>query len=511
MSANPKFQVLRGALDRAQEAREMPWSEEAEQHVIACCMIDGNATIGRALQAGINEKCFFLPANRMIWDVIVSIYRERPPVTIEVLAEELKARRQFEAVGGFPYLMQVTGRIPTTAHAAYFVERLRELSALRMLVTLGTSIVEQAYAYSGGPLDDIFSKHLSDLSAAIRHARRGAGPAKLTEQIDSVVEEITAMATGKADKSGWIFTGLPTFDKRLRPLGCQREDQLVVLAGGSGHGKSALARQWAGYALECQKRVRVYSRETTTSGFIEQLVASRVGVDLKHVDSIPGDLLEKFTAECRRLRDQFADKRLWCVDNSEATPLLTVEDLAEDARWFAQTHGAPHLWVVDYLQLFGTRKRTMSREQEVAHVSHEIQSLARSLGGVWIVCCQMNEKGLSEMRTVRRDADEKVIHRLPNAGDLRESQAIFHDADRVIAIYRPPVDSRDQDQTGPNINKPEQWLCQIKRRKGGEGVVKCWFEKAFTRFSELPSFAPTSSAEPPGTGMTKQQFKGERK
>lgn len=511
MSATPKFQMLRGEMDRAQAAREMPWSEEAEQHVLACCLVEGSDTIGRALQAGVNEKCFFSAANRLIWDAIVAIHRERPPVSLAVLSEELKAQQQLDAVGGFAYLMQITGNIPTTTHAAYFIDRLRELSALRMLVTLGTGIVEQAYAYSGGPLDDLFSKHLSDLSAAIRHARRGAGPAKLTDQIDSVIAEITAMATGTADKSGWIYTGLPTFDKRLRPLGCQREDQLVVVAGGSGHGKSALARQWAGAALEASKRVRVYSRETTTSGFIEQLVASRVGVDLKHVDTLPRDLLEKFTSECARLRDQFADKRLWCIDNSEATPLLTIEDLAGDARWFAQTHGSPHLWIVDYLQLFGTRKRTMSREQEVAHVSHELQSLARSLGGVWIVCCQMNEKGLAEMRTVRRDADDKVIHRLPNAGDLRESQAIYHDADRVIALYRPPVDSRDQDQTGPNITKPEQWLCQIKRRKGGEGVVKCWFEKTFTRFTELPTFAPAASAEPAGTGMTKRQFKEERK
>lgn len=510
MSATPKFQVLRGS---EPAAREMPMSEEAEKHVLACSWMDNGQTLARALQHGVNEKCFHCSGLKIMWSVSVELYREKGALTMEMLAEELKTRKLLDAVGGVAKLVEVSQGVPTTAHAGYFIEKLRELSALRMLVALGTGIVEQAFGYAGGPLDDIFSKHLSDLSAAIRHARRGAGPAKLTDQIDSVVAEITAMATGKADLSGWIFTGLPTFDKRLRPLGCQREDQLVVIAGGSGHGKSALARQWAGYALECQKRVRVYSRETTTSGFIEQLVASRVGVDLKHVDSLPRDLLEKFTAECHRLRDQFADKRLWCIDNTEATPLLTVEDLAEDARWFAQTHGTPHLWVVDYLQLFGTRKRTMSREQEVAHVSHEIQSLARSLGGVWIVCCQMNEKGLAEMRTVRRDSDDKVIHRLPNAGDLRESQAIYHDADRVIAIYRPPVDSRDQDQTGPNINKPEQWLCQIKRRKGGEGVVKCWFEKTFTRFSELPSFAPATAAaaEPTGTGMTKAQFKGERK
>lgn len=507
MSAAPKFQLLRAVGDEA--AREMPWSEEAERHVIACCLLDDGQALARALHARIGEKCFHNAANRAIWAVMVGLFRSSRPVTLETLAEELRATQQLDAVGGVPYLVQVAGGAPTTAHLGYFIERLRELSALRLLATLSETMKEQVYTYAGGPLDDLFAKYQTELAAAIRHARRGAGPARLADQIDTVVSEITALATGQADTTGWIHTGLPTFDKRLRPLGCQREDQLIVIAGGSGHGKSALARQWAGQALENGQRVRVYSRETTTTGFIEQLVASRVGVDLKHVDTLPRDLLEKFSAECRRLRDDFADKRLWCIDNTEETPLLTIEDLAEDARWFVQTQGAPHLWVVDYLQLFGTRKRTMSREQEVAHVSHALQGLARALGGVWIVCCQMNEKGLSEMRTVRRDADDKVIHRLPNAGDLRESQAIYHDADRVIAIYRPPVDSRDQDQTGPNINKPEQWLCQIKRRKGGEGVVRCWFEKTYTRFTELPAYP--AGPGPCSAGMTKQQFKGERK
>lgn len=510
MSA-PKFQMLRPREDAA--PREVPWSEEAEQHVIACCLIDNGETVRRALRAGVTEKAFHAARNLTLWTTIVELFRARQPVTLETLIEELKTRRELEGVT-LGYLMDVTGRTQTTTQAGYFIEKVMEKSALRLVVRVGTEAVEKAYSYTGGELDGVFAEQLTALSAAVKHARRGNGPVLLSEQIDEVVKDTTAAVEGRVDKSGWIYTGLPTFDERFMPMGSQRVDHLVVDAAGSGIGKSAFMRQVAGHTLERGQRVRAYSREDGIEGFIELLAASRAAADLKHRERWDRMTLQKFVAECAKLRE-LADKRLWVVENTPATPLLTIEELADDARDFAATQGAPHLWIVDYLQLFGSKRRFASREQEVAHVSHTLQGLVGELGGVWLVGCQMNEKGLAEMRAVRRERtsdgkEGKVIHRVPHAGDLRESQAIYHDAHRVVAHYLPPVDSRDQDQTGPNIEKPEVWLCQIKRKKGGTGIVKTWFEKRFTRFVELPAFTHGGAAG--GTpGATKQQFKGEKR
>lgn len=132
----------------------MPWSEEAEQHVIACALLDGSDTVVRALRAGVTPESFFSPANRLIWEVITELHAKVPPVTVEQLVEELKNRRQLDAVGGLPYLMQVSGRIPTAAHAGYFIEKLVEKHALRETIQAATRITEGAYAYTGGGLDE---------------------------------------------------------------------------------------------------------------------------------------------------------------------------------------------------------------------------------------------------------------------------------------------------------------------------------------------------------------------
>src|SRR3954462_9010537 len=118
-------------LPSAAPDRSPPHSAEAEEHVIACCLLDGSDTIARCLEARISAESFYYPANRLLYEVMLEIYVKTPPVGIEILAEELKTRRQLDAVGGFPYLMQVTGKIPTTAHAGYFIEKVREQPLLR--------------------------------------------------------------------------------------------------------------------------------------------------------------------------------------------------------------------------------------------------------------------------------------------------------------------------------------------------------------------------------------------
>lgn len=148
--------ALAGAPDRSP-----PHSAEAEEHVIACCLLDGSDTIERAADAGITADAFYFPDNRLLFEIIGELYQRGSKVMLETLAEELKTRRQLEACGGFAYLMQVTGKIPTTAHAGYFIEKVREKYKLRQLIKAATSAVEQAYQFTGG-LDELFETVESD-------------------------------------------------------------------------------------------------------------------------------------------------------------------------------------------------------------------------------------------------------------------------------------------------------------------------------------------------------------
>lgn len=494
---------------RAGEISLPPSSAECERCVISAALADETGgAVSVAQLAGVRKAAFYSATNQIVWETIELLASRKVPLGIEALVVELQARGQVDEVG-MPHLLEVTAVIINSGQIRHYAEELKLLWDRRHALTLAQQLREDALNFEQRA---DFVEQCGKLGLKLVSLGHKADGRTLSQRIDEVMVDVEARAFGKEDRSGWIYTGLPTFDARLRPLNSAREDQLIVIAGGSGEGKSALMRQFASQACEQRLRTLLFTRETTIDGCIEQMAAARAGFDLMHPEREPHDFRKKFMEQCVRMRDEWADKFLFCYEHNPNQPLLTIEDLVARARHHCWTHGTPHLVVVDYLQLFEPKRRGQSREQDVARVSHELQALSRELGGAMMVGCQMNEKGLAEMRTLKReytdkgDGKGKVIHRIPNAGDLRESQAIFHDADRVIAIYRPPVDSRDQDQTGPNIDKPEQWLCQIKRRKGGTGIVKCRFVKPYTRFEELGFPEPATGS----AGQTKAQWKGER-
>lgn len=134
--------------------RDMPASEEAEQHVIACCLLDGAEpgapTLQRALLEGIRSESFYWPANQTIFQTITDLNLRNQPVSLETLIDELQTTHRLEQTGGLPYLMQVTGKIPTTAHAGYFIEKVREKALLRATIRTATQTIEEAYNFTGG-------------------------------------------------------------------------------------------------------------------------------------------------------------------------------------------------------------------------------------------------------------------------------------------------------------------------------------------------------------------------
>lgn len=147
-------------LPSSQPDRSPPHSAEAEEHVIACVMLDGSETaadgkfiyptLTRAIDENLAPHSFYFPANRLLFEIALGLRAGDRPVELATIAEELKTRRQLEAVGGFAYLMQVTGKIPTTAHAGYFIEKVREKSVLREAIKAHTAAVEEAYGFTGG-------------------------------------------------------------------------------------------------------------------------------------------------------------------------------------------------------------------------------------------------------------------------------------------------------------------------------------------------------------------------
>ena len=125
--------------------REPPHSLEAEEHVLACCLLDEGDTLTKAQESRLSPCSFYSPANRLIFEALCKLQADKQPIGIDTLAEFLKSSRQLAAIGGMAHLMQLSGRVPTTAFAGSMIETVKKKEQLRDLIKVATGAVEQGY------------------------------------------------------------------------------------------------------------------------------------------------------------------------------------------------------------------------------------------------------------------------------------------------------------------------------------------------------------------------------
>ena len=82
--------------------RPMPQTIDAEQSVLAACMLDAEAVEELVLK--LKPENFFRPAHRIIFEAICDLNIRRIPIDQISLADTRNASGQLEAVGGKAFL-----------------------------------------------------------------------------------------------------------------------------------------------------------------------------------------------------------------------------------------------------------------------------------------------------------------------------------------------------------------------------------------------------------------------
>src|SRR5687767_5740139 len=120
ISSNPlrSFPTATGAVGRT-----LPHSLEAEEYLLSCCMLDGADIISRARAAGLHQGAFYDPKHGIVFDCLTHLLDTGRPTDVATVAEELKTAQQLDQIGGYAFLSQMSSRIPTTAQAGYFIDK----------------------------------------------------------------------------------------------------------------------------------------------------------------------------------------------------------------------------------------------------------------------------------------------------------------------------------------------------------------------------------------------------
>lgn len=479
------FRVLEG------KHRELPFSHEAEEYLISCCLLDGVDVVNRAYRGGIRGGSFYVTAHGIIFEHLQAMVAKGIPIDVSTCAEELKKSQQFDLVGGYSFLTQVSSKIPTTAQATYFIETVFALSMRRAQIRDCEHALEECHE-SKDELEELLARQALQLQRRADYvSRRKTKP--LRERMSQRLEQTLAAAAGNVDRSRWIHTGFPGLDAAIGPWDVRREHWYNIIAGPPGGGKSSFMRHIALHNVVArEKRFAIFLLETGLM-WTESAAATLADVPLREIieGTAPQDMVDRYATEYRALM-AIAEDRLFVFDDiyfvedierkvreldrtlrdKELAAAAQILDPDQRAKAEASAHGLDGV-VIDYLQLVPTRQNFRGqREQVVSHVSREMKLMAKRLDVPFFVGAQINRAG-------REDSSKP-----PTLAALRESGAIEQDADSVNFVHTPPTNKAGVEQNGTQ-STDEVEIVQRKRRNGEAGVAHgLLFHKARTRYEE---------------------------
>ena len=244
-----------------------PQNLEAEQSTIGSMMIDRSA-----LEKGVDilrPEDFYRDAHQVIFDALISLAERNEPVDIVTVQEELRTRKQLDAVGGTEYLMALIDSVPTAANLEYYAHIVEEKAILRRLIDACTQITSQSH----GQVEDVDAvvDQAERAIFQVSQKRMGQYFTPLSTLAHKGFEKIEEQYREKATISG-LATGFHDLDNITSGL---QPSDLIIVAARPSMGKTAFCLDIARHvAIQQKKPVALFSLEMAKEQLALRLICS---------------------------------------------------------------------------------------------------------------------------------------------------------------------------------------------------------------------------------------------
>ncbi|MCI0589646.1 MAG: replicative DNA helicase [Planctomycetes bacterium] len=443
---------------------------EAEQCVLGSMLLARDREGIPDLIEAVAAEDFHEPRHVRVFETILAVYDRNEGIDFVTVGDELARLGLLDAIGGREYLIQLSGIVPTTAHALAHARIVRRLATLRRLRDAAAEILRSTETpkESVEVLLDQAEARIFDL------ATKGTRSAGLP--VRDVLRKVMGQIIEQRSR-GRIITGLSTgfYDLDERTAGLH-PGELFILAARPSMGKTALGLDIArNVARNSGKAVAIFSLEMSSDQVAQRMLCAVGDVDAHRLRM--GILTDGEYARLGEADATLSELPIFIDDDPELTPF----GLRARTRRFHRR--APlGLVVVDYLQLIRA-PWVESRQQEVSLISRSLKSLAREL--------EIPVLALAQLNRGPEDRDDKR----PRLSDLRESGSIEQEADVVGLLYREDY-YRGKGSTEKEGARDDPAgaveLLIAKQRNGPTGSVRLRFSPEFVRFDS----ATLSAAEP---------------
>ncbi|MBN1403951.1 MAG: replicative DNA helicase [Opitutales bacterium] len=457
--------------------RAAPHNIDAEEALLACCIIDAAETLSLCQEKGLRPESFYRPAHEIIFHIIEQMRRQNVGVDQITLANALAGRtvgtlpgrerdpdsgqNLFEYLGGHALLNQITSRIESTVNASFWLDIVFEKWVLRRLIKTATSVVEGCYTNEGQL--DTFIDTVEQEIFKIGQDRVSDAAIPMSKSVEDATTLINKIMSGQA--SAGTPTGYKDLDRMT--FGVHKGD-MIVLAARPSMGKTSLAmniaEQMAIPRSGDPSNVLVFSLEMGADQLAMRMLCRRARVNMRRVRD--GTLGKEDMRNITTTAVEMKRAPLWIDDASHVTILELRAKARRMQSRLSREKGRLGLIVIDYLQLISGMGGNTPREQQISEISRGLKGLAKELEVPVLVLSQLN-----------REAEKE--NRPPRLSDLRESGSIEQDADVVLLLAK-DRESSDKSSVPAGTRKVE--LIIAKQRNGPVGSVDLTFIPEYTSF-----------------------------
>lgn len=445
--------------------RQPPAEIDIEAAVLGAMLVD-NRLIDVAA-AELEPEHFFETLHQRIFQLIVHLSTEGQ-VTPLILRSVMKIDPGLAEIG-HDYLLNLAEAAPALPNIPSLARIIREAASRRELLQIADDLASEVLGGEAGASAQSIADKSTEalLRLGVCDPKQALTPFEIAMESLKNVDRLAKRETPQV-----VPTGFAKLDHHLGGL---MGDDLIVIAGKSSMGKSAVMCSMSLRAALAGIPTLVFSLEMTRNQWVERCVC-----DLDFDENAEKPMFYSKVRNGRLSEDEFS-RFYQAMQALVGLPFeivdirtLTVAQMGVRARAFKAKHGGKLGAVFgDYLQIIEpsvTSDRSRNREQAVGEIAKDLKTLAKILGWPVVVGSQLNDDD-----SRRADKEQR-----PRPSDLRESKRIFHEADIMLAPYRPVVsiiNRREEGWQADVAQHKDRHLMQlgcIKNRHGAPFDIDLW-------------------------------------
>jgi len=430
-----------------------PHDIDAEKCVLASMMLDESGIICPAVIGIISRDAFFQADHQIIFDILVKLHKDGKPIDAIIVSDELRRRNLLEECGGIPYLGQIVGSVPSSAHGAHYAKIVREKHLLRGVISSSNEALRRAY----GPASE--ENHAEKIARIFQNDLSAIACGGQGDRIHRLSEVAAQVLMDHDQKAKQRFpTGLIELDEIIGGIPKQR---FTLVGGRPAMGKSLCCKQ---IVLNIARRgipCGIISIEETSDKIAQNYLSNLSGVENRRVvyDTIDQQEVDALVKAMKPIGD------LPIFISDQPVRLSDVESVitAMVMKYKCQ------LVVVDYLQLISLDAATENENREITRISKALKAIFKTLNIAGLVAAQLNR------------GNETSGIRKPTLRDLRGSGSLEQDGDLILLLHREDYYHRGEDNYTPD---QQVEVIIAKNKDGPTGNVPLRFEGKTQRISD---------------------------